>query len=203
MESNGKKRQPESGRDAVRRERRKGAVKTAGEGFLNGIRDMNLPNKLTCLRMILIIPFVLFMLVGKCEGVSRWFALFLFCAASITDTLDGYIRLGDPAQTVYLPLGTTQAEDVTFVYRADEQDAGQDPARRIEHGHLNHEERQGRIGDFLVDRHRDIVIEIVDIHDQDEKHHKPVYCGGNCCRQQRIAKAPHRDPAPLCFTSLP
>ena len=95
MESNEKRRQPESGRDAVRRERRKGAVKTAGEGFLNGIRDMNLPNKLTCLRMILIIPFVLFMLVGKCEGVSRWFALFLFCAASITDTLDGYIARRD------------------------------------------------------------------------------------------------------------
>ena len=30
---------------------------------------MNLPNKLTCLRMILIIPFVIFMLAGAGEGI--------------------------------------------------------------------------------------------------------------------------------------
>lgn len=52
---------------------------------------MNLPNKLTILRMILVIPFVLFMLLGKCTGVSRWGALLIFIAASLTDWLDGKI----------------------------------------------------------------------------------------------------------------
>ena len=88
MESNEKRsRKPETGRDIVRRERLKGI----GTGFIDGVRSMNLPNKLTCIRMILILPFVLFMLIGKCEGVSKWFALAIFCIASVTDTLDGYI----------------------------------------------------------------------------------------------------------------
>lgn len=52
---------------------------------------MNLPNKLTILRVILVVPFVVFMLAGKCEGASRWIALAIFIIASLTDTLDGYI----------------------------------------------------------------------------------------------------------------
>lgn len=37
--------------------------------------------------------------------------------------VEGYTRVGDPAQTVFLPLGTSEAEDVTFVYLpAGEQD---------------------------------------------------------------------------------
>ena len=52
---------------------------------------MNLPNKLTILRVILVVPFVIFMLAGHCEGASRWFALAIFIIASLTDTLDGYI----------------------------------------------------------------------------------------------------------------
>ena len=50
---------------------------------------MNLPNKLTCLRMILIIPFVIFMLAGAGEGVYKWIALAIFIIASLTDMLDG------------------------------------------------------------------------------------------------------------------
>ena len=53
--------------------------------------DLNLPNQLTLLRVVLILPFVLFMLIGRCEGASRIFALLIFVAASITDALDGYI----------------------------------------------------------------------------------------------------------------
>jgi len=52
---------------------------------------MNLPNKLTIIRMILVVPFVLVMLIGRCEGASRWIALTIFIVASLTDMLDGKI----------------------------------------------------------------------------------------------------------------
>ena len=52
---------------------------------------MNLPNKLTIIRMILVIPFVIFMLAGRCEGPSRWISLAIFIIASLTDMLDGKI----------------------------------------------------------------------------------------------------------------
>nr|WP_302592121.1 CDP-diacylglycerol--glycerol-3-phosphate 3-phosphatidyltransferase [uncultured Marvinbryantia sp.] len=51
---------------------------------------MNLPNKLTTLRMILIIPFVICMLVGR-SGNLRFLALAIFVLASMTDWLDGYL----------------------------------------------------------------------------------------------------------------
>ena len=50
---------------------------------------MNLPNKLTCLRMALIPFFVLFMYLEF--PAARYIALAIFIAASLTDTLDGYI----------------------------------------------------------------------------------------------------------------
>ncbi|MDO4620069.1 MAG: CDP-diacylglycerol--glycerol-3-phosphate 3-phosphatidyltransferase [Lachnospiraceae bacterium] len=52
---------------------------------------MNLPNKLTCLRVVMIIPFVICMLAGKAEGGAGIAALILFIVASLTDFLDGYI----------------------------------------------------------------------------------------------------------------
>ena len=52
---------------------------------------MNLPNKLTILRMIMIIPFVVFMLVPIGGGAAKWIALALFVIASLTDLLDGKI----------------------------------------------------------------------------------------------------------------
>lgn len=58
---------------------------------MNAIKNMNLPNKLTCLRMVMIVPFVIAMLSGRAEGVSMWAALILFLAASFTDMLDGKI----------------------------------------------------------------------------------------------------------------
>ena len=61
----------------------------------NFFTSMNLPNKLTCLRMILVIPFVIFMLAGKCEGVWMVLAFLFFVAASVTDMLDGYIARRD------------------------------------------------------------------------------------------------------------
>ena len=50
---------------------------------------MNLPNKLTVLRVLMIPFFVFFMLCDIPEGFGKWIALFLFITASLTDLLDG------------------------------------------------------------------------------------------------------------------
>ena len=50
---------------------------------------MNLPNKLTMLRMILIPFFLVFLYLE--EPHARIAALVIFCAASLTDALDGHI----------------------------------------------------------------------------------------------------------------
>lgn len=52
---------------------------------------MNLPNKLTVLRMIMIPFFVFFMLTDAVGDASKWIALVIFILASITDWLDGYL----------------------------------------------------------------------------------------------------------------
>ncbi|MGN0306455.1 MAG: CDP-diacylglycerol--glycerol-3-phosphate 3-phosphatidyltransferase [Lachnospiraceae bacterium] len=52
---------------------------------------MNLPNKLTVMRMIMIVPFVVIMLWGEGLEKGRWIALALFVLASLTDLLDGYL----------------------------------------------------------------------------------------------------------------
>jgi CDP-diacylglycerol--glycerol-3-phosphate 3-phosphatidyltransferase len=52
--------------------------------------QMNLPNKLTILRVLMIPFFVVFMLMNI-TAVDKWIALALFVAASLTDFLDGYI----------------------------------------------------------------------------------------------------------------
>ena len=52
---------------------------------------MNLPNKLTVIRMILIVPFVFIMLTDVCGPMGKWIALAIFIIASLTDLLDGKI----------------------------------------------------------------------------------------------------------------
>ncbi len=52
---------------------------------------MNLPNKLTILRVLLIPFFVLFTLVDLVPGYSKYIAVLIFIAASLTDLLDGKI----------------------------------------------------------------------------------------------------------------
>ena len=52
---------------------------------------MNLPNKLTVLRVIMIPFFVLFMLTDLAGAASKYIALAVFCVASFTDFLDGYL----------------------------------------------------------------------------------------------------------------
>ena len=51
---------------------------------------MNLPNKLTILRAIMIPFFLVFLYVPK--GWATWVALAIFIAASLTDMLDGKIE---------------------------------------------------------------------------------------------------------------
>lgn len=51
---------------------------------------MNLPNKLTILRVILIPFFLVFLMVDGIPG-GKWIALGIFVAASLTDMLDGKI----------------------------------------------------------------------------------------------------------------
>lgn len=56
---------------------------------------MNLPNKLTVLRVIMIPFFVLFMLTDFAGEASKYIALAIFCVASFTDFLDGYLARRD------------------------------------------------------------------------------------------------------------
>ena len=51
---------------------------------------MNLPNKLTTFRVILI-PFFVFFLTDLVGNWGKWIALAIFIVASLTDFLDGYI----------------------------------------------------------------------------------------------------------------
>ena len=52
---------------------------------------MNLPNKLTVLRVIMVPFFVFFMLADVGGAANKWIALALFVTASLTDMLDGKI----------------------------------------------------------------------------------------------------------------
>ena len=56
---------------------------------------MNLPNKLTVLRVVAVPFFVVLMLVPingrQCEGWCKWVALAVFIAAALTDLVDGRI----------------------------------------------------------------------------------------------------------------
>lgn len=57
---------------------------------------MNLPNRLTVLRVIMVPFFVAFMLIPSLGGVAnKYIALALFCVASFTDFLDGYLARRD------------------------------------------------------------------------------------------------------------
>ena len=53
--------------------------------------QMNLPNKLTILRVLMIPFFVVFMLCNVTGAADKWMAVALFVLASLTDFLDGYI----------------------------------------------------------------------------------------------------------------
>lgn len=52
---------------------------------------MNTPNKLTIARIIMIPFFVAFLMYDITGNADKWIALAVFVAASLTDTLDGYL----------------------------------------------------------------------------------------------------------------
>lgn len=60
---------------------------------MNEVLNMNLPNKLTILRILMIPVFLVILLnpMGMNVRAARYIATAIFCAASITDCLDGYI----------------------------------------------------------------------------------------------------------------
>lgn len=58
------------------------------------MKQMNTPNKLTLLRVIMIPFFVVFMLADL-GNWSKWAALIVFVVASMTDWLDGYLARRD------------------------------------------------------------------------------------------------------------
>lgn len=60
---------------------------------MNWFKNMNLPNKLTVIRILAIPLFLLFLYISK--GIFRFLPLLIFAAAAITDTVDGYIARRD------------------------------------------------------------------------------------------------------------
>ena len=52
---------------------------------------MNIPNRLTMLRVFLVPVFVFFLLKPIFGGVNKWVVLAIFCIACLTDFLDGKI----------------------------------------------------------------------------------------------------------------
>lgn len=52
---------------------------------------MNLPNKLTILRVVMIPFFIFFLMTDVTGDASKWIALVIFITASLTDLLDGHI----------------------------------------------------------------------------------------------------------------
>lgn len=52
---------------------------------------MNLPNKLTILRVLMIPVFLVFLLTDWGGSAGKWIALAIFILASFTDLLDGYL----------------------------------------------------------------------------------------------------------------
>ena len=61
---------------------------------------MNLPNKLTIFRIILIPFFVFFLLAPYFEGYGNYIAVAIFIVASLTDLLDGKL----PANIIWLQI---------------------------------------------------------------------------------------------------
>lgn len=52
---------------------------------------MNLANKITMARVVLIPVFLFFIMTDLWPGISKWIALGVFISASLTDFVDGYI----------------------------------------------------------------------------------------------------------------
>jgi len=66
---------------------------------MSWFKNMNLPNKLTVIRVLAIPFFLLFLYISK--GIFRFLPLLIFAAAAITDAVDGYIARRDNLVTSF------------------------------------------------------------------------------------------------------
>lgn len=60
---------------------------------MNWFKNMNLPNRLTVIRVLAIPLFLIFLYISK--GIFRFLPLIIFAAAAITDAVDGHIARRD------------------------------------------------------------------------------------------------------------
>jgi len=60
---------------------------------MSWFKEMNLPNKLTVIRILAIPVFLIFLYISK--GVFRFLPLLIFIGAAVTDAIDGYIARRD------------------------------------------------------------------------------------------------------------
>lgn len=60
---------------------------------MNWFKNMNLPNQLTIVRILLIPLFLVFLFITK--GVFRFLPLIIFVGAAVTDAIDGHIARRD------------------------------------------------------------------------------------------------------------
>ena len=65
--------------------------------IVNWFKNLNLPNKLTVIRVLAIPFFLLFLYISG--GIFRFLPLLIFAAAAVTDALDGYIARRDKLVT--------------------------------------------------------------------------------------------------------
>ena len=68
---------------------------------------MNLPNKLTILRVILIPFFVFFLISPFFDGYGNYIALAIFIIASLTDMADGKIARKQISESLWIRLQTS------------------------------------------------------------------------------------------------
>ena len=61
--------------------------------IVDWFKNLNLPNKLTVIRVISIPLFLLFLYISK--GILRFLPLLIFAGAAVTDLVDGYIARRD------------------------------------------------------------------------------------------------------------
>lgn len=65
--------------------------------MMNWFKNLNLPNKLTVIRVLAIPFFLLFLYLSK--GIFRFLPLLIFAAAAVTDAIDGHIARRDKLVT--------------------------------------------------------------------------------------------------------
>ena len=60
---------------------------------MNWFKNLNLPNKLTVIRVFAIPVFLIFLYISK--GIFKFMPLLIFAGAAVTDAIDGHIARGD------------------------------------------------------------------------------------------------------------